>query len=98
MFALTLCGAKLSPTSEGLHGTLVAVSYWLIWKAASVTYWNVQVVSRPNGLTVAFRVALVSVTASPPRRRRVGGPAMSVVNVWSLPFTIPSALVATARK
>ena len=30
-------------------------------KLASVTYWNVQVVSRPNGLTDAFRVALASV-------------------------------------
>ena len=73
-FALTVCGVKLEPTSEGLHGTLVAVSYWLIWKAASVTYWNVQVVSRPNGLTVAFSVALVSVTFVADSLATIGGP------------------------
>ena len=45
-----------------MHGTLVAVLYPLAWNSASSTYWNWQVVSRPNGTIVAFSVALVSVT------------------------------------
>ena len=70
--------------------------YPLPWNAASSTYWNTQVVSRPAGLTVAFSVAVVSVTFVADWLTTTGGPA--VLNVMSLPFAVPAEFVATTRK
>ena len=61
-----------------------------------MTYWNVQVVSKPRGLTDAFRVALVSVTPDADSFVMFGGPR--VRNVVPAPFTVPSEFTATARK
>src|SRR5262249_20912189 len=93
--ALVFCGPKLEPSSKG-QGTLVGVLYPVAWKAASLTYWNWQVVSKPDGMIVAFTVAVVSVMFDADSLTTAGAPA--VWNVLSAPFVVPAEFATTTRK
>jgi len=52
----------------------------------------------PLGLTVAFSVAEVWVTAEAAPVTTVGGGGNSVVKVWSLPLLVPPTFFATTVK
>ena len=76
---------------------------WAAWGRRSperlahpLTYWNTQVVSKPDGTTDAFSVAEVSVTFVADSSTTPGAPA--VRNVVSAPFVVPCEFVATARQ
>ena len=66
------------------------------WKSVSSTYWNWQVVSLPNGLMDASSSAVLDPTFDVDSESIETGGA--VVNCAGVPFSVPSVLVATARK
>ena len=60
-----------------------------------VPYSKYQLVARPFGFTVPFRVAEVGATLLAALVVTVGGEL--VVKVWSEPLLVPASLVATSR-